>query len=57
LSVFFDFKRNKTRIYTTKAETDIASFLQLNVEYSYLTSVCYFLCRKDIKSHFIKHII
>ena len=57
LSVLFDFRRTKTRIYTTKEDTDVTNFIQLHIEFSYLTAVCYFLCRKDMKRELLRNII
>ena len=50
LSILFNFEANRTRIYSKKEETDITNFIQLNIEFSYLTSVFYLLCSRKAKS-------
>lgn len=57
LSVLFDFKRMKTRIYTQRAETELTSFTQLQVEFCYLSAVWYFLCRREVKESLLRNII
>jgi hypothetical protein len=57
LSVLFDFQRMNTRIYSKKGEVDLTSFIQLNIEYCYLTCVFYLLCRQETRTHLMKQII
>jgi hypothetical protein len=47
----------KTRIYSTKGDVELTSFIQLNIEFCYLTCVFYFLCRKEIRENLMKQII
>jgi hypothetical protein len=57
LSVLFDFERMRTRIYSRQGEMDLTSFIQLNIEYCYLSCVFYLLCRKSARSHLMRQLI
>lgn len=57
LSILFNFETNRTRIYSKKEETDITNFIQLNIEFSYLTSVFYLLCNRKAKSELLPKMI
>lgn len=36
---------------------DVTSFTQLHIEFSYLTSVFYLLCRKEVRAHLMRQLI
>ena len=57
LSILFNFETNKTKIYTRKEETDITNFIQLNIEFTYITSVFYMLCWGAAKEMILPRLI
>ena len=56
LSVLFDYERMKTKIYSRESAGDLTSFIQLNIEFCYLTCVSYFLCQESHRLDFMKQI-
>lgn len=57
LSVLFNFDTLKPKIYSLQIESDITSFIQLNIEFCYLTCVYYFFCKTKIKQAVMPQII
>lgn len=53
----FNFQTTRSKVFSKREETDITNFVQLNIEYSYLTSVFYLLCRPRAKSDLLPKII
>ena len=49
LSILFNFETNRTKIFSKKEETDITNFIQLNIEFTYITSVFYMLGGRQAK--------
>jgi hypothetical protein len=54
LSILFNYETNRTRIYTKRDETDI---IQLNIEFTYLTSVFYLLCNRKAKAELLPRLV
>ena len=57
LSILFNYETNRTKIYTLKDGTDITNFIQLNIEFTYITSVFYMLGRGGAKERVLPRLI
>jgi hypothetical protein len=56
LSVLFDFERMKTKAYSSSPQ-ELTTFVQLNIEFSYLACVFYFLCRREPRQQLMRQIL